>query len=532
MKLHRVRRIATTLISSQLRSGRSSSDPASVLGRPELILVIDAVLFVAAMVVATGIVRATALPQHVLAAVGEVWLPFVPLVSVGVVLVAGLMFELTATAKFAGSDSANWLPISPFEYILASVTAISYTYSPTVAILLGGLLPLALLGGIGPLYAATFGFAIVALFMGATLVEMMRAETQHADTVSAGRSGQRSFVLRAVVLILVILLLQFAFNPVFLFGIAQRLSLVAVVTVLVPFFWSTEALSLWAIGNNGAANGFAAAQIVFVALLFYFATDLRERYWVPTTTEVRLEAHRYATSNPVLALFGLNAAESALAGKDLKGLVRRREMLPTLVIPIALIVLVLVEGGTLGGLVSVLWIGWVAGFFALVLGATSVGQERKAVQSLYAFPLSAENVLRAKVAYVLAPSLTVALGLAVLVGLFFHLSVGTFLGVTLLVVAAAVVLTFWGLAFAARFSDFQERPRPQFLRPAGMLAATGSGIALLFGMLVTGSIALLSPSSASLSLGLVAAALAVVTGAVAVLWTRAGFRQLFRELPF
>ncbi|HYA71183.1 MAG TPA: hypothetical protein VEH28_07450 [Thermoplasmata archaeon] len=532
MQFHRVRRLAATLVASQLRSGRSSSDPKSFFGRSEIIAVIDAGLFLAAAGLAAVALRGAALSSGEIAAGTTAFIPFVPLVAVSVVLLAGVMFELTTTAKFASSDAANWLPISPGEYLAASVSAIAYTYSPAVAITLGALLPPSILGSTLPLYGATVALAVLALIEGAVLVEMIRAGTQRVTNVAAGRRGQVNLLFRALALILVILLLQFAFNPVFFLALAQRLSTVALVTAVVPFFWSTEALSIWAAGNTEWGAAFALAQVAFVAVLGYLAVDLRERYWVPTPIEVRLEAHRYAARNPLFAAFGLSAAESALAIKDLKGLVRRREMLPTLVVPIVLVVLVLVEGNTLGGVVSVLWIGWVAGFFALLLAGTSVGQERKALQSLYAFPLSAASVLRAKVAFVLVPSFVVSLGLVLLVGFFFGLPPGAFLGVLFLVITVSVVLTFWGLAFAARYSDFQDRPRPQFLRPAGMLAATGSGMALLFAILIPGTVALLYPSSAAVPLGLMTVGLVLVGGVLGIYWTRSGFRQLFRELPF
>jgi hypothetical protein len=532
MNLHRVGRLASTLVASQLRSGRSSSDPTSFTGRPLLIALVDVGLFVgAAALVAEG-VRAVALTRsEVLALLGAL-LPFVPLIAVGVVLVAGLMFELTTTSKFASSDAANWLPISPAEYLSASVAAIAYTYSPAVAATLGGLLPLAVLAGSVPVYLAAVALTAVALLEGAVLVEMVRAVTQRVSSVAAGRRGRMSLVVRAALLIFVILLLQLAFNPVFLFAVAQRLTTVALITAAIPFFWSTAALTQWTMGNAEVGTGFAVAQVAFVLLLGYLAIDLRERAWVPSPVEVQLEAHRYAARNPVLALVGLTEAESALVVKDLKGLVRRREMLPNLVVPIVLVILVLVEGGALGGLVSVLWIGWVAGFFSLLIAGTSIGQERRAVQSLYAFPLSAASFVRAKATFVLVPSLIVAVALSLIVGLYFGLSPGVVLAVLAFVVAASVVLTFWGLAFASRFSDFQERPRPQFMRPGGMLAATGSGMAVLFAILVPATIAILSPSPWSLPVGLLGAAIAVVAGTLAVLWTRSGFRKLFRTLPF
>jgi hypothetical protein len=532
MELHRIRRLASTLVASQLRSGRSSSDPKSFFGRPELIALVDVTLFVVSAGIAALTLGAASPPRGDVAAVSTAFLPFVPLIAVSVVLVAGIMFELTTTARFAGSDAANWLPISPGEYLAASVSAIAYTYSPAIAITLGALLPPAFVGGTLLVYSATVALAVVGLVEGAVLVEMIRAGTQHVTNVEAGRRGHATLLLRAFVLIVVILVLQFAFNPVFLLAVAQRLSTVALVTAAVPFFWSTEALTLWIAGNGAWGAGFAIGQLLFVAVLAYLATELRERFWVPMPTEVRLEAHRYAARNPLFAAFGLTAPESALVSKDLKGLIRRREMLPTLVVPVVLVVLVFVEGGTLGSLVSVLWIGWVAGFFSLLLAGTSVGQERKAIQSLYAFPFSPLNLVRAKAAFVLIPSFVVAVGLAILVGAFFGLAPGDFLGVLLLVITVSVVLTFWGLAFASRYSDFQERPRPQFLRPAGMLAATGSGMVVLFSILVPGALALLLPSPLSIPLGMTTLGLMVAFGGLGVYWTRTGFRALFRQLPF
>ena len=532
MDLHRVRRLAATLVASQLRSGRSSSDPRSFLGQPQLIATIDFVLFLGTLGLADGAVRGSGVPSGQLAALASAFLPLLPLVAVGVVLVAGVMFELTTTAKFAGSDAANWLPLTPTEYVSASASAIAYTYSPALALALGALLPVALFGGVLVLYALTALFSIVALFEGAVLVEMVRSATQRASSVTAGRRGQVNLVLRAVVLIVVILALQLAFNPVFLLALAQRFSAVGIVTSFVPFFWSTQALTQWAAGSLELGVAFAIGQMAFVALLVYLASDLRRSYWVPSPAEVRLEPHRYASRSTFLALLGLSAAESAMVSKDLKGLVRRREMLPTLVVPIVLVILVLVEGRALGGFVSVVWVGWVAGFSALLISGTSLGQERKALQSLYSYPISVGNLVRAKTAYVLLPSLLFAVLLSLVVGIYFGLTAPDVVGVVILVAAISVVLTFWGLVFASRFSDFQDRPRAQFLRPGGMLAATGTGMVLLFVILIPGTFALLVPSGFSLPLGLLCAALVVGVGALAAYWAVSGFRQLFRQLPF
>lgn len=530
--LHKIRRLAATLVASQLRSGRSSSDPASFFGRPELIAVIDVVLFFFVFGVTAGAVRASGLPASQLTALANASLPFLPLIAVGVVLIAGVLFELTSTAKFTGSDAANWLPLTPTEYVVASATAIAYTYSPAVALTLGGLLTFALFGGILSAYLVTVLLTIAALFEGALLVEMVRSATQRASGAGSGRRGQLALVFRAVVFIVVILAIQFAFNPVFLLAVTQRISAVRFATALIPVFWATEALSQWTAGNVLFGAAFAAGHIAFVGLLVYLASALRGRYWVPESAEIRLDEHRYAARNPVLALLGLSPQESALVSKDLKGLLRRREMVPTLVLPVIAVILMLAEGNLFGRFGSVVWVGWIAGFFSLLVAGTSIGQERRAFQSLYAYPVSIGNLVRAKVVFALLPSLLVSVAVGLVVSIYFGFSLAVTAGIVLLLATLSVVLTFWGLVFAARYSDFQDRPRPQFLRPSGMLAATSSGMVFLFGILIPGTFALLVPSDFSVPLALVSVGIAAGAIGLAASWTVSGFRQLFRELPF
>ncbi len=532
MNLHRVRRLASVLVASQLRSGRSTSDPKSFLGHPALIGVLDAVLGLLAFSLADFGLSAAAPPSSLLDPLVHAILPYLPTIAVAAVLVAGVMFELTSTTKFSGSDSANWLPITPREYVAASSAAVAYTYSPAMALFLGGMLPFALATGTGAVWAAALVLSIAALFEGAFVVEMVRSVTQRMSAVTAGRRGHVALLLRAVLIVVIIVAFQFAFNPVLLFGLLQHAALLDVVTAVVPLFWSTQALTDWLNGSVALGLVFSAAQIVFVGLLLVLAARLRTKYWLVASSEVQLSAVEYAAGHPALRAIGLSREEAALASKDLKGYLRRRELLPMLVIPIVLILIVVLEGGTIGGLVAIVWIGWVAGFFSLLLALSSVGQERRALQSLYAFPITARNLLRAKAASVLIPSLIGAVGTSVVVGFLFRFSAAAVLEIAVLNIGAAVVLGFWGLVFAGRFSDFQERPRPQYLRPAAMLGAMGSGMILVFAIVVPGGVAILSPVLNDLGLVAWTAGSIVVLGALAVLWARSGFDRMLRELPF
>ncbi len=532
MDAHRVRRLAAVLVTSQLRSGRTTSDPRSFLGRPELIGVVDLVLVVAAAGLLAPAVLSSSWPTATFRAPVEALLPFLPLAAAGVVLIAGTMFELTTTAKFAGSDAANWMPIRPSEYVAASASAIAYSYSPAIALLFGGLLPVAYVEGLFPAYLLAAVLSLIALFEGAVLVEMVRAFSSRAGSVGSGRRGAATFVVRAVILILVILLLDLALNPVFLLGAVQRLSSFPVIAAAIPFFWSSRALAAWNAGDPLLAAAFSVGQVGFVALLGWWAALLRVRYWVPAPAEFEVGEHRYASSHPILAGLGLSRPETAIVSKDLKGYVRRRELLPLLVVPIVLVLLLAIEGGSFGLLGTIVWVGWVAGFFGLLLSSTSVGQERRALQLLFAFPISPRSIFRAKATAVLLPVLLGSALTSIAVSVFFHFPATAAFGTVVLTVSVGGILVLWGLVFASRYSDFQDRPRPQFVRPSAMIAASLSGLILLVTIVVPGAYALATPTSGALGFGLAAAGIALVAGTVAYLLARAGFDTLFRELPF
>lgn len=534
MELHRVRRLGEILVASQLRSGRSTSDPRSLLGRGIVIALADTGAFLAAFGLVEFVVAVSSVRTSTYTLLVNEFAPLLPIVSVAGVIIAGVMFELTTTTKFSGSDAANWLPITPTEYVAASATAIAYSYSPGVAFVLGGLLPIALAAGLLPTYVLAAALVAVGLLEGAALVEMVRAVTQRTSTIGSGRHARLSIVLRALLLIVLILIFDLAFNPAVVLGLVGAVSSFEWVTAAIPFVWSTQALKAWVTGDSVVALAFTAGQVAFLGLLVYLAGQLRQRWWVPSPGEVHVVAPSVRSGHPYLTAIGLSGPEAAIVSKDLRGYVRRREMLPTLVIPIVLVLLLVVEGGMFGGFGSIVWVGWVVGFFALLLSLTSIGQERRSLQALYACPITGRNVLRAKAAGVLFPALIAAVGMPVAVAALFRLPAVETFGFIAASLTAAIVLSFWGLAFAARFSDFQDRPRPQYLRPGAMLAALGSGMVILFSIYLPAAFVFLAPASSAfvLSLGAWAVTAALLAGGLALYLARTGFDQLFRQLPF
>ncbi len=539
MNLLRVRRLAEVLLASELRSGRSRSDPRSLLGRPVILAVLDAVLFLGVFGVAyplLNLVEGTA--PALVAGLATQILVFLPVIAVATVLLAGVMFEFSTTARVGASDAANWLPISPTEYVAASSTAVAFVYSPAPALALGGGLAIALVTHALGVYLLAAALTVVALYEGAFLIEMLRSATPRASAVLSGRTGKVALLGRAVLLIVVILAFQLLFNPIILLQFLGVLTGFAAVTSVIPLFWSTQALLF---GTRGAwllAAVFVVAQLGFVGFLLWAAARLRVRFWAPAPAEVRLEAHRYGEGHRALSAAGLSPAEAALVAKDLTGFTRRRELLPMLVTPVVIALLLFLESAPIGGTVDHLqisiWTTWSVGFFALMVSLTSIGQERRSIFGLFAFPLTARSFLRAKAATAILLSGTFAAGLTAAAQVLYRPPVLPAIVGLAVALTAAAIGTLMGLSVATRYPDFQERPRPQFVRPWAMLTGLFGGFGLIFLIAVPATLGAYSSrpfDSGALALMAFAAAAAAVSLALLARAARSGAERLAREIP-
>ena len=540
MDTHRVLRLAHVLLASELRSGRSLSSPRSLLGRPLILGVIDLATFGGVFLLAYAGLRALGSDvPGTLTLLTQQLLILVPLLAVGATLVAGVMFEFSTGSKFTTSDTVNWLPVTPEEYVAASTLSVAFVYSPAVAFVLGAAFALSLALGLVPVFILVTGLSIVALFEGGVLIEMLRAVTQRAASALSGRKGRVTLALRAILFLVVILCFQLAFNPLLLAGLLGAVSGLATVSTFIPFFWSTRSVADYLAGNLPLASLFAVAQVAFVGFLLYLAAGLRVRLWSPAPPEVRLEAHEYGLGHGTLSRFGLTPSEASLVWKDLVGLVRRREMLPIVVTPMVIALIGFLQTGTgVGGgadrLTLTLWGPWASGFFALMVATTTLGQERRAIQTLFSYPIVGRTLFRAKVVEIVVLSGVMGIGLDIAIILIGHLPALAGAAMGALTVGSILVGTFVGLTVATRYSDFQERPRAQFVRPWAMISAMLGGIALMFGMVLPGMAWMYSAhpfSLGSIAGGVFALGVAVVSIPILFTLARSGADRFLDELP-
>jgi hypothetical protein len=535
MDRRRILRLADVLVASQMRSGRSSSTPGEFWGRPMALGVLDVFVFLLALGVgsqAIGFLAGT--DPRSFATLAPQVMAFLPLLVLGAVLLAGVLFELSQSSRFAASDAANWLPITPVEYVAASSIAATFVYSITAALSLGIAVAVTwYTGDLAGLLLAS-GLIVLTLFEGGVLVEMLRASTQRISSVVSRRTGRATIVLRLALSVLIILAFELGFNPVILYGALQTVSGTNGWALAIPFLWPSHALLSYFQGDLLGSAVFGTASVGIVLGFVAAAAELRVRFWAPTAAELDLGTYRYAPSHPWMAALGLTNGESSLVWKDLKGLVRRRELIPLLVVPVVITIITFVssnaQGDSGGSLGDGVLAAWTPGLFALLLATTCIGQERRAIQTLYALPITAKDVFRAKSFSVLLPTLGFALVLWVVVGLVLPHTALLSLGLLVLMPTVTAVACFLGLTFATRYSDFQERPRARFLTPSAMIGSIFLGLGLVFAISLPTLLWLYAPSANVLPLAL-SAAIAALSLAITFRLARVGTDTLLRAVP-
>ncbi len=544
MKPVKVLKISDVLVKSQLRSARSGRFSGSFLNRPAALVLIDAIAFVVSAGIVSRVVSVIpSIAGFSLATIARDTLIFLPALLPPMIFVASLLFELNVSSKFAASDTLNWLPVSQSEYVTASAISICFVYSLLPAVALGVTLPIAASQGLLGVWVLAALLSIVALFTGALLVEILRATLNRVSTSALGRARRGALLVRLAISIAVIVIFQFFFNPIVLLGLLALFRSDAAASFLIPFLWPSSVVREAVDGQVLTLLAFASLSVGFAAFMTWAAVRVRSKFWSPSPVSVTVSHGEYAPSSGSLQRFGFSAVESALIRKDLKGLTRRREMVPFLAIPFVMTAAFLLPqftsiGGPRGAPPGALGFPLllVGGIFALIFSSVSIGQEGKAIANIYSFPVTPRQYLRAKAALALTFALAVTAIMVVLTSAILRLGEEEIFSVLILAPAVAVEETFIGLGFASRFPDFSERPRPRFVRPVGMLIAFPTGVAIMLATISPVVVSLIAGRLAldlgSLYVKLTGAALvfAVAVSLLAYRWARGGISKLLREL--
>jgi hypothetical protein len=547
MNPKRIYQIADILVKSQLRSGRASTLSMRFFNKPRVILLLDAILFVIAAGLAYGILRLIGDMSEetatMLSTVTLQGLTSLPALIPPIIFIAAVLFELSASSKFASSDVVNWLPVSQTDYVTASTLSVSFMYSFVVALALGVTFPFAARAALLAAWGVSAALSLVALFATGALVEIMRAALNRVTSAVFGRAKRGAVVIRLVVVVLIILAVEFVFNPVIMSSVVGAFSGAVSSVFFVPFFWSSIAVSELVAGQPFLSAVFSALTVLFAFLLLFAAVKVRARYWSPLPVTIEVTESEYSPRAGFLQSLGLSAVAAAIVRKDLRGFTRRRELLSYVAIPFVFVALIVVQqlaalgsnsGTAAAPPVYSFWL--MGGLVTTMIAATSVGQEGKAIINIYASPISPGVFLRAKLFVASLFGLATTLAILVVSSALSSTSATAFVASLLASIVGVAECVFIGLGVATRHPDLQERPRPRFVQPAWLMLAMLLGILLAFIIasplvlwpLISGYVEGLGLSYGS-AVGL-ALAFGCVVCFIAYRWARSGAAQLLNEL--
>ena len=550
----RVYSIALILTKSQLRMGRSGRGGEGFFRRAWILALIDAVCFAVCAVVGFPIAGAIlSLPASegapIVTALMEI-LVFVPALVPSVVLVAGVLFELNVSSKFASSDSINWLPVTQAEYVVASTLSVAYNYSVVPSVIMGLTLGPAVRLGYGGTWVEMLLLSCVSLLYGGAIVEILRAAMNRVSVAVMSRARRGALVLRLAATIGVILVVEVIFNFAFLLDIVGKFQSAMGAATFLPVLWASAAVRASETGDIAQNALFSSATVIFALAMLLVAIKVRSRYWAPTPSQIVVTSKDYTPGTGVpfgLSIFGLSRAEATLVRKDLKGLTRRREMLQYFAIPFVMSIIFLSQivlnpsagagsgaPSQVNSVLDQLPVWFVGGLFGLIISSIGFGQEGRSASLLYSLPLTAKELLRAKMFTSLLLALTATLCIFAVVTAIGRppplvIVENLVIGVSITVEEVCI-----GTAFGAKYPDFQERPRPRFVDPIGIIAMVIVGMVVMVVTIIPSVISEALTSFPGIEsqvqpLFLASVAFAVAVTGLSYSWARRETRKLFVE---
>jgi hypothetical protein len=441
---------------------------ARLFGDPRIILPVDvALLFGLAAAGYSIISRFGSALRDVLTPILPKALAGIPSAIMFMAILFGVLYEISQPIQSLNTDLVNWLPITPMEYVAGSTISESYIYSLVLCLILGAALGPAFAFGMGWTWLAAAGLSIVALFVGAFVVEILDATTNRISSSFYKKSGRSGIVFRLITTVILLVFIQLLFSGYIIGYLLQSIVQAALFAWFVPLVWPSLAVLSASEGNVASFLFFSALSTIFAAALFVFAAKFRARFWVPIPVSIKLTTSKYHPRE--FHLPWISAAESALVQKDLRSLTRRREMARFLAIPFVFAISMGIALLPLGSIsqppLSLLLILYLLPVITFVgaLSMTSIGQEGYAVWNIYAAPIKPSQILRAKLLF--ASTLGLALGVALLtVFAFLVNAVAIYYGVLLMIgVLVVLEVSAVGVYFAARFPDFREMVRSRYV---------------------------------------------------------------------
>jgi hypothetical protein len=417
---------------------------------------------------------------------------FLPSLMTLAAIMYGLLFEFSQSSSVGSSDVINWLPIHAVEFVLASVLSMFYFLAPLLGIVFGAALGLAVATSMLDVGLFSLAVSVLGLFLGAFILEIIRAITNRVSSTVYKRSGRSAVVIRMVVFIIIFIAFMLISNVNFLFSILNQFMGGIDSAWFIPILWPSLTIMSYLSAETLQLIIYALLSITFTVVLLWTSVKLREKYWVPAPFAIKLASSKpYTPKQGFLGSLGFNAAEAALLKKDFRGLTRRKEMLVWIAVPLGISVIslfstpsTLATAASTFDRLAVFWGPLMGVFmFAFYLALTGIGQEGSAFLNLLIIPLKEKEVVKAKLSTALVPAVCAMVVVTALMQLIAQPRLEALIAIAVALFAVLFECSFVGLAVGSRFPDFTEVPRARFVDQKGvwlgMLIIAGCVLATL-----------------------------------------------------
>jgi len=490
--------LSSVLFKSYLRAGRTGN--VDMWAQPTIILYADLLALAAPIFLLQSIPDAF---TYILAPMVQQVFVGLPILLTSAVILAGIMFELGQSAGLSSSEAVNWLPISPREYVMASAASICTAYSPLLAVSVGVTLPLALKFDLIYAWPLSVALSILAFLQGALIVEILRSGMNRVSSTVYRRRGRFGVISRLALLTFIFVTIQLAFNPYILHYALDAIASSADYAWFVPMVWPSVAMVDQIRFGLMPAALFSALSAAFASVMFDLASRLRAMYWSPTPMNITIRSSAdYVPAATTRSKFGLNPLEVAIALKELRSLVRRKDMARFIAVPIMMVIPFILptvfSSESSRGSPGFFLMAFVPFAVTLMLSTIAVGQEGKAVVNVYMLPIPAAEFIKGKLLLTWIISGISSVGIVAVSEIVTPIGIEDIVAV--MVACAFVILAggYLGLGIGARHPDFTLGSRSRYVTLGGFIMGLFIGGAMTLAIFAPLALHLLSPQRFSI----------------------------------
>jgi hypothetical protein len=415
------------------------------------------------------------------------------------ILMLSLVFTMFQQIQLAGikktAQIMYWLPVTWQEHTVASI--LSNLFGLPIALVVGfasGLIVFAAFNGfllVGAALLTTLAMCGAAI-IGSSTTEIAIVLISRFTGAVYKSSGRAAIWVRLIATLAIIAIgysIYFTVvlgngSVIFIQGIQSTQNLLW----FFPYVWPGLALSN-IFSSQVLAIGFIAGSVLFMAALYYLAIKMNQRFGLYEPPAITLQTKgAYTPKTGLLGKVGFSTAEAAIIRKDIRSFTRRKELISIFIVPVIFTILAvfnsmnLSQSGVSGGdfiFVPMLFL-FPSSLMAMTLGNMLIGEEGHAVWRIYASPITAENFVKSKFAFLVLLSTAVVIVTGIIGVLLFNPSTK----VTVVAVVEAMFLVFAigsiALTMGFKGADFTMVRRARMIRQEwALISLVACGLAAL-----------------------------------------------------